>query len=155
MGPHCALLQCLPDHVCSDIDAEKFVCHLSSFTVSRLGLSPRLFFLLDSSSILCRLGLSTCCPWFVFVEVVCACFWFIGALRIFTLGFFRPELCFVCHTRFLCGSSIKIGCCKLGPLWPCLSPPAPTLIHRCSSNIHAPALSAWVVFWAPYKKQNV
>ena len=47
---------------------------------------------------------------------------------------------------FLCGSSIKIGCCKLGPLWPCLSPPAPTLIHRCSSIIHTPAaLLAWVV----------
>ena len=69
-------------------------------------------------------------------------------------GSFVPS-CVLCAIHaFLCGSSIKIGCCKLGPVWPCLSPPAPTLIHRCSSNFHAQALSAWVVFRAPYKKKR-
>ena len=31
---------------------------------------------------------------------VCCSGLIIGVLRIFTLGYFRPELCFVCHTRF-------------------------------------------------------
>ena len=34
-----------------------------------------------------------------FMDGVCCSGLFIGALRIFTLGFSRPELCFVCHTR--------------------------------------------------------
>ena len=119
------------------------VClHLSSYTVSRLGLSPCLFSLMGSSSI----G-----PGFVFVAVA----WSLVLFEYSLSGSFVLS-CVLCALHvFLCGSSIKIGCCKLGPLWPCLSPPAPTLIHRCSSNIHAPALSAWVVFWAYYKQAKI
>ena len=61
-----------------------------------LGLSPCLFSISGSSSI---------DPGLVFVAVAFIChiwasvFYLIGALRIFTLGFFRLELCFVCLTR--------------------------------------------------------
>ena len=103
----------------------------------------------------CLLACSCCWVCLPCVQLLCFLQWpVIGALRIFTLGSFRPELCFVCHTRFLCGSFIKIGCCKLGSFWPRLSPPAPTLIHRCSSIVHAPALPAWAVLSASYKNKK-
>jgi len=57
-------------------------------------------------------------------------------------------------TSFYVGLLTKTGCCKLGYVWPCLSPRAPTLIHRCFSDEHNPALLAWVVFWASYNNKK-
>ena len=52
----------------------------------------------------CLLACSCCWVCLPCVQLLCFLQWpVIGALRIFTLGSFRPELCFVCHTRFLCG----------------------------------------------------
>ena len=74
----------------------------------------------------------------------------VGALRTFVLRFFRPELRFVCHTRFFCASSLK-----LGSWWPCFSPrPPSTSVQRCSSITHMPALLVWVAFWGIPKIKN-
>ena len=115
--------------------------------------------MLRSLFVICHHSLWAGLDCLLVVQGLCLLKWFVqvfGSLALFEYSlsgsFVLSCVLFAIHA-FLCGSSIKIGCCKLGPLWPCLSPPAPTLIHRCSSNIHAPALSAWVVFWAPYKKE--
>ena len=58
----------------------------------------------------CLLACSCCWVCLPCVQLLCFLQWpVIGALRIFTLGSLRLELCFVCRTRFLCVSYKKNG----------------------------------------------